>query len=114
MPAGDLLAEARLVLCLDHSEPSEEEIQAAFKKLAIKLHPDRNLGAVEEATARFAEISAARDLLLDPGAARGLSSSGPAAPSRAELSAEAAHRALRSCIPAPRQGPAAPATKTPR
>ena len=46
--------------------PHEEAVQGAFKKLAIKWHPDRNSDKVSEATERFAEISAARDLLLDP------------------------------------------------
>ena len=46
--------------------PASDAIQAAFKKLAIKWHPDRNPGIIEEATSRMAEISAARDLLLDP------------------------------------------------
>ena len=42
-----------------------DAIAAAFKALAMKWHPDRNKDNVEEATARFAELSAARDLLLD-------------------------------------------------
>ena len=46
--------------------PPEEEVAAVFKKLALKWHPDRNPDNEEEATQRFAEISAARDLLLDP------------------------------------------------
>jgi hypothetical protein len=46
--------------------PPEEVVASAFKKLAIRWHPDRNPDKVEEATQRFAEISAARDLLLDP------------------------------------------------
>ena len=46
--------------------PDEEVIASAFKKLAIRWHPDRNPDNVKEATQRFAEISAARDLLLDP------------------------------------------------
>eukprot|EP00967_Tisochrysis_lutea_P115888 scaffold186090_cov34-Tisochrysis_lutea.AAC.5 len=66
--AAELLTEAHHVLGLDRArQPSEEEIQAAFKKLALQWHPDKN--RTEEATARFAEISAARDLLLDPAAA---------------------------------------------
>ena len=68
-----LLSEAAEVLGLelpDGKPPSEDEITAAFKKLAIRWHPDRNPDNVEEATLRFAEVSAARDLLLDPQAAR--------------------------------------------
>jgi hypothetical protein len=48
------------------SPPDEEQVRAAFKPLAIKWHPDRNPDNVAEATQRFAELSAARDLLLDP------------------------------------------------
>lgn len=65
-----LLAEARAVLgfasAADNSPPPAEDVAAAFKKLALKWHPDRNRDKVDEATQRFAEISAARDLLLDP------------------------------------------------
>ena len=50
----------------DGTPPEEDVIAAAFKKLAIRWHPDRNPDNVKEATQRFAEISAARDLLLDP------------------------------------------------
>ena len=65
-----LVAEACGVLGLDPgprgTPPDEEAVASAFKKLAIKWHPDRNPDNVKEATQRFAEISAARDLLLDP------------------------------------------------
>ena len=65
-----LVVEACSVLGLEPGEggtpPGEETIASAFKKLAIKWHPDRNPDNVKEATARFAEISAARDLLVDP------------------------------------------------
>lgn len=50
----------------DGTPPDEAVVAGAFKKLAIKWHPDRNPDAITEATQRFAEISAARDLLLDP------------------------------------------------
>ena len=46
--------------------PDEEIVASAFKKLAMRWHPDRNPDNVKEATQRFAEISAARDLLVDP------------------------------------------------
>ena len=65
-----LVVEACSVLGIEPGEkgtpPASDAIQAAFKKLAIKWHPDRNRGMIEEATSRMAEISAARDLLLDP------------------------------------------------
>ncbi|MBY0422470.1 MAG: J domain-containing protein [Parvularculaceae bacterium] len=43
----------------------EEEIRAAFRKLAKKYHPDRNQGD-KQAEERFKEISAAFDVLGDP------------------------------------------------
>jgi hypothetical protein len=67
-----LVSEARTVLgfpALPSEPPPEDELAAAFKKLALKWHPDRNRDNAEEATQRFAEISAARDLLVDPPAA---------------------------------------------
>lgn len=45
-------------------EASEEEIRAAYRKLAKKHHPDLNPGN-KEAEARFKEIAAANDLLSD-------------------------------------------------
>ena len=44
---------------------SAEEIKAAYRKLAKKLHPDLNPGD-RSAEARFKEASAAYDLLSDP------------------------------------------------
>ena len=65
-----LVVEACTVLGIEPgpkgTPPDEEKIASAFKKLAIRWHPDRNPDNVKEATQRFAEISAARDLLLDP------------------------------------------------
>ena len=60
-----LLKEACSVLGVAE-DADADAIAAAFKALAMKWHPDRNKDNVEEATARFAELSAARDLLLDP------------------------------------------------
>jgi DnaJ-class molecular chaperone len=45
-------------------EASEDEIRAAYRKLAKKHHPDLNPGN-KEAEARFKEISVAYDLLSD-------------------------------------------------
>ncbi len=43
---------------------STDEIRSAFRKLALKYHPDRNPGD-KEAEAKFKEISAAYDVLSD-------------------------------------------------
>jgi len=45
-------------------DASEEEIRAAYRKLAKRYHPDLNPGN-KEAEARFKEIAAANDLLSD-------------------------------------------------
>ena len=93
-----LVAEACSVLGLEPgpngTPPLEEAVASAFKRLAVKWHPDRNPDNVKEATQRFAEISAARDLLLDlpvnarvdepAAAARGAAT--PKGPSRAAAS----------------------------
>ncbi|MCU0849480.1 MAG: DnaJ domain-containing protein [Spirochaetes bacterium] len=44
---------------------SENEIKKAFRKLALKFHPDKNPGDIE-AESRFKEIAAAYEVLADP------------------------------------------------
>ena len=44
---------------------SQDEIKSAYRKLALKYHPDRNQGSAE-ATERFKEINDANDTLSDP------------------------------------------------
>ncbi len=44
---------------------SDEEIKKAYRRLAMKFHPDRNNGA-KEAEERFKEITEAYDVLRDP------------------------------------------------
>ncbi|GAA0148533.1 hypothetical protein Leryth_022672 [Lithospermum erythrorhizon] len=46
-------------------DASEEEVKKAYKKLAMKWHPDKNNSCIE-AEAKFKEISEAYDVLIDP------------------------------------------------
>ena len=46
-------------------DASDNEIKIAYRKLAIKYHPDRNPGD-EEAEAKFKEAAEAYDVLHDP------------------------------------------------
>ncbi|KAG1739183.1 uncharacterized protein EDB91DRAFT_1082510 [Suillus paluster] len=45
-------------------DASEDEIKKAYKKMALKWHPDRNAGS-EEASTKFKEISEAFEVLSD-------------------------------------------------
>ncbi|XP_059648907.1 uncharacterized protein LOC132294905 [Cornus florida] len=47
---------------------SEDELKKAYKRLAMKWHPDRNLNSTrsDEAEAKFKQISEAYDVLSDP------------------------------------------------
>ena len=45
---------------------TEEEIKKAYKKKAIKLHPDRNPNNQEEANRQFQELNKAAKTLIDP------------------------------------------------
>lgn len=46
-------------------DASSDEIKKAYKKLAMKYHPDRNKDNKEEAEAKFKEISVAYNILSD-------------------------------------------------
>ena len=52
------------VLGINHNA-SEEEIKKAYKKLALKYHPDRNIENKEEAANKFKEISEAYEILTN-------------------------------------------------
>lgn len=45
---------------------SDDEIKKAYRKMAIKYHPDRNLKNKEDAEAHMKEINEAYDVLKDP------------------------------------------------
>ena len=44
---------------------SEDEIKSAYRKLAMRWHPDRNNGS-KEAEERFKDLTEAYDVLRDP------------------------------------------------
>ena len=45
---------------------TDDEIRKAYKKLAIKWHPDKNPDNKEQAEEKFKEISEAYSVLSDP------------------------------------------------
>jgi len=53
------------ILGLD-KKATESEIKKAYRKLALKWHPDKNQDKKEEASAKFQEISEAFEVLSDP------------------------------------------------
>jgi len=54
------------VLELDRLTCTIEEVKKQYKKMALKWHPDRNIGNHEEANLRFKEVGAAYAVLIDP------------------------------------------------
>jgi curved DNA-binding protein CbpA len=49
-----------------HPDATEEEIKRAYRKAAMRWHPDRNAGAEETARAAFQDIKDAYGILSDP------------------------------------------------
>ena len=47
-------------------DATEDELKKAYRRKALELHPDRNYGNVEHATALFAEVQTAYEVLSDP------------------------------------------------
>ena len=47
-------------------QAGDDEIKKAYRRKALELHPDRNYGNEQEATAIFAEVQAAYEVLSDP------------------------------------------------
>ena len=45
---------------------TEDEIKKAYRRKALELHPDRNYGDIERATALFADVQSAYEVLSDP------------------------------------------------
>ena len=50
------------ILCLSF-RASDEDIKRAYRRLAMRWHPDKNPDAVEEATEKFRNISEAYEVL---------------------------------------------------
>jgi hypothetical protein len=46
---------------------SESEIRKAYRILALRLHPDKNIDNLEEATAQFQQLQAAMDMIKKSG-----------------------------------------------
>lgn len=54
------------VLELEDRKADEDEIRRNYKKLCLKLHPDKNRENIEEATMKFKEVQNSYAVLIDP------------------------------------------------
>lgn len=53
------------LLCVGR-DATEEQLKKAYRKAALKWHPDKNAGNVEQAAETFKELTAAYAVLSDP------------------------------------------------
>ena len=58
------------VLGVRYPWATAEEIKRAYKRLSVKLHPDKNAHHMEKAEGLFKQIGKAKDRLLDTEARR--------------------------------------------
>lgn len=65
MPAPDLTSDNYYKLLGVEKDASDAEIKKAFRRLAIKYHPDKAKGDKEKATENFKKISEAYEVLSD-------------------------------------------------
>merc|ERR1711871_1593055 len=64
---GNMVKDTKLYKTLGiNQDASESEIKKAYRKLAIKFHPDKNKDNQEEASEKFKDISEAYQILSDP------------------------------------------------
>src|SRR5690606_32760511 len=62
---GDTMADNFYTILGVKEDASQDEIKKAYRKLAVKYHPDKNKGN-KEAEEKFKKISEAYDVLGDP------------------------------------------------
>jgi preprotein translocase subunit Sec63 len=74
----------------------EREIKKAYKRLAMKYHPDRNQGD-KEAEAKFKEIKEAYEVLTDAKSVRPMTSTATRPLNRAAWAVDSAAAAWRRC-----------------
>ena len=63
--SGEPMRDFYEVLGITDRRCSEDDIKKAYKKAAMKWHPDKNIGNEAEATERFKEVRHAYSVLSD-------------------------------------------------